>query len=85
MDLSTPEIGMIIELMVVAIINGRMEENTMENGRIMICMELVYMSILTESPTKDITPKIRKQDMVSTSGPIVASMKVGGTRVNNMA
>ena len=48
MDLSIPVTGKTIELMVVGIINGRMVENTMVNGKVTICMVQVYMCIQME-------------------------------------
>ena len=85
MDLSMPATGKTIELMVVDIISGKMVENTMVNGKITICMVQVYMSIQMESLTKGNIEKTRRLDMVSISGQIVASMKVGGIRGNSMA
>ena len=84
MVLSIKVTGSIIESMVLGNTSGKMEESTTEIGTIMICTVWESTFIPMELPTKDNTKRTRKLDMVSISGLMEGSMKVGGTMVNSM-
>jgi hypothetical protein len=64
---------------------GMMDASTMVNGKITIWKVSVYTSGLMVEDTKDSTIMIRKVAMVFIVGQMVANMKVGGIKVNNMA
>ena len=77
--------GQTIELMAKVSIYGKMEENTMENGLIMIWRELVFISGLMGDATKVSIKMIKSVGMVYTTGLMVVNMKAGGTRASSMA
>jgi hypothetical protein len=65
-------------------IYGKMGENTMESGKIMIWKALVYTSGQMGVYMKVNIRMIRNVDTESITGLMDASMKAGGTRVNSM-
>jgi hypothetical protein len=70
--------------MVQELIYGMMAENTMDSGRTMIWRALVSTYGLTVVVMKDNITMIKRVVSVFIIGPMVESMKDGGTKENSM-
>jgi hypothetical protein len=76
--------GLIIELTVKGFTFGKMAENIMENGKIMIWKAMVFIIGVMAVDMKGNIITIRNADMVFITGQMAEDMKVGGTKGNNM-
>lgn len=64
---------------------GQMGVNTMDNGKRMICMELVSTFMRITFDTMVSLQTIRNKALGGTNGLMDASMRVGGTKGSSMA
>ena len=75
--------GLKTRSMEVEFTSGPMEENTMANGRIIICMEKVFIHGKTEECIKGIMKTIESTVMEYILGMMESNMRVGGKTESN--
>ena len=78
MDLSIKETFSIITLRAKENISGQMVGLMWENGRIIKCMDMVYLHGQMEEDMKGLTLKIRNKGKVSSIGQMEGGMKENG-------
>ena len=76
--------GLKTELTAMEVMNGQMEELTLESGETTICMVVVSTLGKMEEDMKANILMIKSTDMVLMFGKMVVNMKVNGRMENNM-
>ena len=84
MDLYMKEIGLITELVDMGSIFGKMGEDTMDSGRIMIWKAQGYICGEMVEDMKDSIIMIRNVGLESIAGLMGENTRDGGTKVNSM-
>jgi NH3-dependent NAD+ synthetase len=84
MDQDMKEIMLLAESMVLVLINGMMEVNTLVNGKKIKSQELEYMYGMMVENMKANTRMIKSMALVFIHGLMVVAMKVTGSKASNM-